>query len=83
MQQWNKIFKKKGKVFTRAHEDISKILSSFKKHKVKRILDLGCGSGRHTIYFAKRGFDVYGIDVARAGINITRSWLKKKILKQI
>jgi ubiquinone/menaquinone biosynthesis C-methylase UbiE len=81
MQQWNKIFKKKGKVFTGVQEDIPKILALFKKHNVKRILDLGCGSGRHVIYFAKKGFDVYGIDVAKEGIKITKSWLKKERLQ--
>lgn len=29
----------------------------------KRILDLGCGSGRHSIYFNKKGFDVYASDI--------------------
>jgi 2-polyprenyl-3-methyl-5-hydroxy-6-metoxy-1,4-benzoquinol methylase len=73
MQQWNKIFKKEGKVFIGVQEDIPKILALFKKHNVNRILDLGCGSGRHVIYFAKKGFDVYGIDVAKEGIKITKS----------
>lgn len=78
MKQWNKIFKKKGKVFTKVQEDIPKIVALFKKQNVKRILDLGCGSGRHTIYFTKRGFDVFGIDIAKEGINITKSWLEKE-----
>jgi len=81
MQQWNKIFKKKGKVFTGVQEDIPKILTVFKKHNVKRILDLGSGSGRHVIYFAKKGFDVYGIDIAKEGIKITKSWLEKERLQ--
>jgi len=29
-----------------------------------RILDLGCGAGRHAIEFARRGYDVLGIDVS-------------------
>lgn len=81
MQQWNDIFKKRGKVFTKVQEDILKIATIFKKYQAKKILDLGCGSGRHTIYFAKRGYDVYGIDMAKEGISITRSWLKKENLK--
>jgi len=81
MKQWNEIFKKEGKVFTKVQEGIPKIVTILKKHSVKRILDLGCGSGRHTIYFAKIGFDVYGIDIAEEGISITKLWLKKENLK--
>jgi len=81
MKQWNKIFKKKGKVFKKIQEGIPKILTLFKKHNVKRILDLGCGSGRHTVCFAKRGFDVYGIDIAKEGIKITKGWLEKEKLQ--
>ncbi|MBI2129565.1 class I SAM-dependent methyltransferase [Candidatus Woesearchaeota archaeon] len=79
--QWNEIFKKEGKVFTKIQEDIPEVLKLFKRHNVRRILDLGCGSGRHTVYFAKQGFDVYGIDIAKEGLNITKSWLKKEGLK--
>lgn len=28
------------------------------------IIDLGCGAGRHSIEFAKRGYDVVGIDIS-------------------
>jgi ubiquinone/menaquinone biosynthesis C-methylase UbiE len=28
----------------------------------RKILDAGCGTGKHSIYFAERGYDVYGID---------------------
>ena len=47
----------------------------------KRILDMGCGTGRHTIHFAKRGFEVYGFDgeedvVVRAKQRLERENLK-------
>lgn len=35
----------------------------------ERILDLGCGRGRHTIEFAKRGFDATGVDLSSFLIN--------------
>jgi SAM-dependent methyltransferase len=30
-----------------------------------RVLDVGCGNGRHSIEMARRGYDVVGIDVAK------------------
>lgn len=80
-QQWNNIFEKQGKVFTEVQEDIPKIAKLFKKNKIKKILDLGYGTGRHVIYFVKNGFDVYGIDISKEGLEITENWLKKNKLK--
>lgn len=81
MKQWDNIFKKKGRVFLKLQEDIPRIVRLFKKKGVKKVLDLGCGSGRHTVYLAKHGFEVYGIDIAQKGIKITKNWLKEGKLK--
>jgi ubiquinone/menaquinone biosynthesis C-methylase UbiE len=78
MKQWNRIFNEQGKVFLKPQEDIPRIVKLFKKKGVKKILDLGCGSGRHAVYLAKHGFEVYGIDIALKGIKITKDWLKKE-----
>jgi len=80
-KQWDKTFKWYGKVFVQPQEDMPRIVKLFKKKGVKRILDLGCGSGRHTVYLAKQGFEVYGIDIVPKEIKMTRDWLKKKKLK--
>jgi SAM-dependent methyltransferase len=34
-----------------------------------RVLDLGCGEGRDSVFFAERGFDVTGVDIARSGLS--------------
>ncbi len=81
VKQWDKIFKQYGKFFTKPQEDIPKIVKLFKKKGVKRVLDLGCGSGRHTVYLAKQGFEVYGFDIAPKGIKLAKDWLKKNNLK--
>ncbi len=37
-----------------------------------RALDMGCGSGSYSVYLAKKGFDVTGIDIAPAALEIAR-----------
>lgn len=38
-----------------------------------RVLDLGCGAGRNTRYFASRGWDAVGIDMLSRAIDKARS----------
>ncbi len=81
MKQWNQIFKQHGKVFFEPQEDMPKISAIFKKHKVRKVLDLGCGSGRQMVFLAKKGFSVYGFDIAEEGIKIAKEWLKNEKLE--
>ncbi len=75
-KQWDKIFKEKGKYFNKPQKDMPRIVRLFKKHQVKIVLDLGCGSGRHTVFLAKHGFKTYGFDISQHGIKIAKNWLK-------
>ena len=43
-----------------------------------KILDLGCGVGRHTIYFASLGYDVSAMDLSEEGVKSTKEWLKNE-----
>jgi len=52
-----------------------------KKRKVKRVLDAGCGNGRHVVYFAELGFEAYGFDVSSTAIKVAKKWLAKRKLK--
>ncbi|MGD9731963.1 MAG: class I SAM-dependent methyltransferase [Desulfamplus sp.] len=36
------------------------------KNKAVKILDIGCGTGRHSIELAKRGYEVVGIDLSES-----------------
>ena len=78
---WENIFKKEGKVFHKPHPDLPEVIKLMKKNKVKRVLDLGCGSGRHTVLLAREGFEVYGMDNAPSGLRMTKKWLKELKLK--
>ncbi len=37
-----------------------------------RVLDIGCGVGRHSLYLQRKGFDVFGIDSSPLAIQICR-----------
>ena len=50
---------------------MSDIAQRFKSHGVHRVLDHGCGSGRHTVFLAKQGFEVFGLDIAPTGLTTT------------
>ncbi len=83
MQQWNEAFKKQGKIFLEAQGDLPEIARLFKQKGVKKVLDLGCGSGRHLVFLVKKGFMVFGFDIAKDGIILAKKWLKSEGLKPI
>jgi SAM-dependent methyltransferase len=61
-------------------EDIPRLEKIFRKNDVSRILDLGCGTGRHTVYFARRDFKVYGFDVSLTAVKRAKERLRKENL---
>ena len=46
------------------------LANAIKNLKPGRALDLACGAGRHAIFLAERGWQVTGVDSARAGIEL-------------
>ena len=48
-----------------------------KRRKLEDILEIGCGNGRDSIFFAKSGFNVKAIDVAPSAIELAESNIKK------
>ncbi|MFX0051951.1 MAG: class I SAM-dependent methyltransferase [Candidatus Hermodarchaeota archaeon] len=77
---WEEIYKKNEMLSIPAHPLIEKISELFLENEVERILDLGCGGGRHLIYLASKGFDVYGLDIAPTGLVHTLHVLSEKKL---
>ena len=52
---------------------------NFLLHPDENLLDLGCGSGWLSVYFAERGMDVLGIDVSQGQINAANQFKSDKL----
>lgn len=80
MPDWDKIFTERGRVFTDPHSGIERVVKLIQDKKGSRILDLGCGSGRHVVYLSRLGFDVHGFDASSKALSMTQEWLKDESL---
>jgi ubiquinone/menaquinone biosynthesis C-methylase UbiE len=47
-----------------------------KREGAKRVLDLGCGAGRHSILLGKAGFQVVALDISETALTILEGRLK-------
>ncbi len=55
--------------------EVDFLLKVFGRYNVtgKRVLDLGCGTGKHARFLARKGFAVHGIDLSEDMLRIARS----------
>jgi SAM-dependent methyltransferase len=76
---WDKVYSKDSAFFGEEPSSFSQICYiDFKKHHVKKLLELGCGQGRDTLFFVSQNLDVYAIDSSLVAIET----LKQKIEKE-
>lgn len=73
MKQWyEEMFENYGKTYDKESftqgtaGEVEFILQEINHDKSKRILDIGCGTGRHAIELAKRGYKITGIDLSNS-----------------
>ena len=78
-QHWEKNFSSKPEMFGLEQSlSAEKALKLFKEKKIGKVLELGSGLGRDTIFFAKNLIRVTALDYSSSGIEI----IKQKALKQ-
>jgi tellurite methyltransferase len=46
-----------------------------------KALDLACGEGRNSIFLAREGFDVTGLDISKAGLEKAVKWMERENLR--
>ncbi len=82
-KDWDKAYREKGEIQTRVSEIVKDFVKLLEERHAKRVLDLCFGTGRHTIFLAEKGFEVFGIDLSKKGKEITEKKAKEKNLKNV
>jgi SAM-dependent methyltransferase len=80
MPTWDELFTKEEFRWKNPHEQVVAFVSILRQRGARRVLDLGCGAGRHTVYLALQRFEVSAIDIAENGLALTREWLARENL---
>ena len=78
--EWNKAYQNRPYVVKEPHSGVVNFIKQFAKDNRKRILDLGCGDGRHLIFLAQQGCMPVGVDNAIWGLRRAREWANKETL---
>lgn len=56
------------------------IPETLNERKLETVLDLGCGSGWLSIFLARHGFKVTGIDISQHAVELGSKWAEKESL---
>lgn len=76
LKGWDSIYKKHGIVQKECLKKVIEFADVIEKRNAKKVLDLGCGTGRHTIYLANKGFEMTSTDISDTGIEMLNGLLK-------
>ena len=94
--EWDKSYEKRDNFLFYPNEEVIRFFSIYIRKRiglkefrdvvpvegVPRVLDLGCGIGRHAIYCHEMGFDAYGIDLSEEAIRVAREWGRQQQLPE-
>jgi len=83
--EWDNSFKNHDNYLFYPHEEVIRFISKYVVKRVgfdefqqimtaPRMLDLGCGIGRHVVYGHENNIDSYGIDISEEGIAYGRKF---------
>lgn len=89
---WDKSYVNRDNFVFYPHEEVIRFVSRFIRKRIAlnefvdvgsraeqgRVLDLGCGIGRHVIYCHEMGLNAYGIDLSDVAVRVAWQWAEQK-----
>ncbi len=74
---FEKAYEKPRAVWT-SQKPPTELVKLIKEGKIKpcKVIDVGCGEGRYSVYLAKKGFDVLGIDLSETAIQRSKEYAR-------
>ena len=80
-QHWEKNFSNKPEMFgLEPSAPSKKALKLFQENKINKIIELGAGLGRDTIFFAKNSIKITALDYSSSGIKVIKEKAEKQNL---
>ena len=98
INEWNDSYENKDNFIFYPHEHVIRFVSKFIRKRIGlfefsdrtkninsevRVLDLGCGIGRHVIYCSEMGLKTFGIDLSNVAIDFAKKWANHNELNDI
>jgi len=83
MARWDKLWRDDAYVarnWIAPDPDIVRLSPVMHGRGVRRVLDLGCGPGRHVLYLSRQGFEMHGLDISAAGVERCRQAVEQEHL---
>jgi ubiquinone/menaquinone biosynthesis C-methylase UbiE len=79
-ERYRKVYKEGAELWEELlpTEPLVRFLQGFHWPKGLKIVDMGCGEGRDSIFLAKKGFDVTAIDVSRSAVKRAKKQSKQE-----
>lgn len=80
---WDRIYSSQGRRAEYPDEFVIRFVNRYlldESHDpdATRVLDLGCGPGRHVAYLAREGFDTYGVDYSAVAVDMARTLCERE-----
>lgn len=86
--EWERSYAKRDNFVFYPHEEVIRFVSKYIRKRTglnqfdevakdtdkRRVLDLGCGIGRHVMYCHDMGLEAYGLDLSESAIATAKEW---------